>query len=132
MGIFNHLHHVVGDDMGGFAEPELGDPVENLSLAGDAARKNHIEGRHAISGDDKEIIAKIVGVSHLSSREEGVVKMSFQDDFVSFTSSHRLLALLEKEIVNHLEVALYLSLAIDQAAILGRVTGQEILHIQLR
>ena len=63
---------MVGDDVLGLLEPEVGDLGEDLALVGDRRGQDVVEGRDAVAGDDDEVlVAWLVDVAHLASAQKG-------------------------------------------------------------
>ena len=51
----DQLKDVVGDDMRGFGEPEVGQTVQHRTLVGDGRFQHRIEGREAVGNDDEAV-----------------------------------------------------------------------------
>ena len=51
------------------AEPELGEPVQDLPLPRDAVRHDDVEGAQPIGRDDEQGVAQVEDVAHLAVRD---------------------------------------------------------------
>ena len=62
---------MVGQHVGEFVEPEIGQFLEYLPLAGDRIVQDDVEGRDAIRGDNEQlVVANGVHVAHLAARKQ--------------------------------------------------------------
>jgi hypothetical protein len=59
---------VVGDDVPGALEPEIGHAGEHLALAGNRGGQHHVEGGQAIGGQEQHLaVVEGVDVAHLAA-----------------------------------------------------------------
>jgi hypothetical protein len=62
---------MVGHDVCGLAEPEIGDLGKHFTLARNGVRQHHVEGRQAVGSDDQQAIARQgIDVPHFAAMDQ--------------------------------------------------------------
>ena len=73
-----HLAEMVGNQVLRLVKPEVGDPRQQLALAGYRVGHDHVEGGDAVGGDEQQVaIVDLVDVAHLAAGDQRQVEMGF-------------------------------------------------------